>query len=202
MPKIRFSPTELRIIHNSKFFYTKASATLKIDSLLSEVRDEIKSIIEREKTIFPKEVDIRTGKIFRGENYRGLPYLVLDYPKYFGNDSVFTVRTMFWWGNFFSCTLHLQGKALEERRNLLIQNEKLLRKKDIYLCVNKTPWQYYYTKENYVLADTFSEDALNHLFMTKDFVKLSRKIPLKDYTKLKKFAGESFRMFSSVISAQ
>ena len=197
-----FTTKELKIIQNSKFFYTKASATKKIDSLLAEARDEIKSIIEREEIIFPKEVDIRTGKIFRGENYRGLPYLVLDYPKYFGNDSVSALLTMFCWGTFFSCTLQLQGKALEERRNLLIQNEKLLRKKDIYICVNKTPWQYYYTKENYVLADTLSEDALNHRFMTKDFVKLSRKIPLKDYTKLKKFAGESFRMFSSVIPVQ
>src|ERR1051326_3611882 len=106
-----FTPTELEIIHNAKFFYTKASATQKVDQLLAEARDEIKSAIEKTGMVFPKGVDSSMGKIFRGENYLGLPYLILDYPKHFSKDSVFAFRTMFWWGKFFSCTLHLQGKA-------------------------------------------------------------------------------------------
>jgi len=198
----RFTPTELQTLHNTKFFLVKESATEKVQHLFSDVRDEIKSEIKKRKIVFPKEVDASMGKIFRGENYLGLPYLVLDYPKHFSKNSVFAFRTMFWWGNFLSCTLHLQGKALDEKRNLLIQNWKSLRKKNIYLCVNKNPWQYQYTKENYILIDKFSESDLKHLLITKEFIKLSRKIPLKDYKKLNRFCKESFSTFSSSLSSQ
>lgn len=199
---LRITSTELQTIHNKKFFLVKESVSKKIDRLLSVVRDEIKSVIEKEKIIFPKTVDMRMGKIFRGENYLGLPYLVLDYPKHFSKESVFAFRTMFWWGNFFSFTLHLQGKALDENRNRLVNNQKSFRKKDIYICMNKSPWQYFYSKGNYVRIDKFSESDLKHIFITKEFIKLSRKISLKDYKKLNGFCKESFSIFSSSLSYQ
>ena len=117
---ILFTSTELKTLHNSKFFEIKASATKKTDAMLAGVRDTLKKEIEKNNFRFPKEVDVRMGKIFRGENYNGLPYLVLDYPKHFSKDSVFAFRALFWWGNFFSFTLHLQGKALEKQRKKLI----------------------------------------------------------------------------------
>lgn len=197
----RFTPTELQTLHNKNFFYIKESAIEKIQYLFSDVRDEIKNEVKEKKIVFPAEVDESTGKIFRGENYLGLPYLVLDYPKYFSKDSVFSFRTMFWWGNFFSCTLHLQGKVLDERRNLLIQNWKSLRKKNIHICVGKTPWHYYYKKDNYMMIDRFSETELKQFFITKEFIKFSKKIPLKDYKKLNIFCKESFSVFSSSLSS-
>ena len=93
--------------------------------------EKVKAEIKKKKLVFPHAVDALNGKIFRGENYRQLPYLVLDYPKHFSKESVLAFRTMLWWGNFFSCTLHLQGKALDERRSSLIQNWRSFRKKDI-----------------------------------------------------------------------
>lgn len=193
---MKLSRTELKSIHNSGFFYTKASAVKKIDALLAQARDEIRSVIQKQKLFFPAEVDTATGKIFRGENYLGLPYLNLDYPKYFSGDSVLTCRALFWWGKFFSFTLHLQGKALDERRTLLIMNQKKIRKKRLYICVNKTPWQYYYKRDNYILLDRLSDDELTQHFIEKEFVKLSAKIKLKDYRKLPGFAAETFTLFS------
>ncbi len=194
MMKHKFSSSELAAIHNSKFFQTKASVSFKIDSLLAETRDRIKLIIEKEKIIFPEGVDAINGKIFRGENYLGLPYLVLDYPKYFGKDSAIAFRSMFWWGKFFSCTLHLQGKALEEKREMLIKNIKNFRKKKIFICTHHTPWQYYYKKDNYSSIDKFSDTELKKIFSEKEFVKLSRKIELKDYKMLPGFAAATFKI--------
>src|ERR1051326_79600 len=186
---ISFTPAELRTIHNSDFFRIKSSATFKIDSLLAETRDKIKSLIEKEKLGFPKEVDASMGKIFRGENYLGLPYLVLDFPKYFGKDSVLAFRTMFWWGNFFSCTLHI-APVKSFRPNLLL-------KKGVYFCVNDNPWQYQYEKDNYILIDKLSEKKILTHIKKNNFIKLSRKIKLKDYKKLPKFAEETFSILSS-----
>lgn len=198
MEKI-FSSEELITLHNKNFFYVKASVTKKIDELLAEVRDELKSEIQKRKIIFPKEVDVRTGKIFRGENYLGLPYLVLDYPKYFSKHSVCSFRTMFWWGNFFSFTMHLQGKALSKYKAKLIRNKNKLRNKNIFICVNASPWQYHYEKDNYILIDKISSKELKNILSKKEFIKLSRKISLKDYKKLSGFVKESFRMMANTL---
>jgi hypothetical protein len=195
MPKT-FSAPELQTLHNTKFFEVKAAATKKIEHLFAEVRDEIKEDILKNKIVFPKEVDAMHGKIFRGENYLGLPYLVLDYPKHFSKDSVFAFRTMFWWGNFFSFTLHLQGKALSERREELIQQIPSLKKKSIYVCINSDPWQYHYRKDNYLPIDKFTDRELRKLFTEKEFVKLSRKMPLKDYKNLRAFCREAFEILA------
>lgn len=191
MPQI-FSPTEIETLYNKKFFFIKASATQKIVQLFSEVKDEIKRIIEKEKIIFPKEVDTQSGKIFRGENYLNLPYIVLDYPKFFSKESVFSFRTMFWWGNFLSFTVHLQGKVLEERRNILLKNIPNMKRKRIYICINNNPWQYHYKKDNYLLIDKLSDSELKKIFLEKEFIKLSRKIQVKNYKNISKFTRESF----------
>ncbi len=39
---------------------------------------------------------------------------MLDYPRAFGRDSIFACRTFFWWGRFFSLTLHLAGRSWNE----------------------------------------------------------------------------------------
>ena len=192
MPQF-FTTTELKTIHNKNFFFVKTAATQKIHLLFTEVRDEIKNVIEKEKIIFPKEVDSQKGKIFRGENYLNLPYLVLDYPKFFSKDSVFSFRTMFWWGNFFSFTLHMQGKALNDRRNILLKNISSLKKKNIYICVNSNPWQYHYQKDNYLAIDKLSNSELKKLIFEKEFLKLSRKISIMNHKHVVKFSRKSFQ---------
>ncbi|MBI3501250.1 MAG: hypothetical protein HY063_05590 [Bacteroidetes bacterium] len=188
---MRFSPTELHALHNSRFFYIKASVTKKMDALLAQTRDEIKSVIEKEKIILPAEADASMGKIFRGENYLGLPYLILDYPKYFGKDSVFAFRTLFWWGKFFSCTLHAGGIRNKDIR----YKGDVLSGKGVYFCVNDSPWQYHYGKDNYLLIDKLTEKQMQAHIRKNNFIKLSRKMELKDYRKLPEFARETFELF-------
>ena len=195
----KFSPSELSALHNAIFFRTKASVTNKTDLLLSLVRDEIKSEIKAQKITLSKNIDVAMGKIFKGENYLGLPYLILDYPKHFSSDSVFAFRIMMWWGKFFSCTLHLQGEELDKYRKHIILNIPKLKNKKIFFCINNTPWQYHYKKDNYVLIDKLKENMLVDILMKKEFIKLSRKIPLHSYNALPTFSKESFSYFTGVL---
>jgi len=52
-------------------------------------------------------------KISAGENYKNLPYLVLDFPKIGGKDFPFVFRTLFWWGKPISCQLLVRTKFSE-----------------------------------------------------------------------------------------
>ncbi len=136
---LNFSTSEMEVLENTSFLKTKQAVTIKIRQLLGETRQEILAVVRDSGFNFPEGTDISMGKISRGENYRQLPYQVLDFPKLFKKEDIFALRTMFWWGHFFSSTLHLQGKSLEKLRPMIVANFEKLLDKNIYLSIGETP---------------------------------------------------------------
>ena len=195
--KISFSQKELSVLTNTSFLLSKAKAANKLNKLLGSAKNAIEKEIK--KNDLPEGVDTTAGKISKGENYLQLPYMVLDFPKLFSQDSVFAIRTMFWWGKHFSITLHLQGKALEQYRKTIIENAESLKKKKIYFCVNDDPWQYHFEKDNFIFQDKISEKELLKLLKEKSFLKFSRKMKIENYKVLLPFVKESTGLFVSLL---
>lgn len=199
MKAVSFLERELALMQDSDFLKTKQLITQKMHQHLHNAEKQIKSFVLSNKTSFPDYILTKSGKISKGENYRDLPYLVLDYPRYFANETIFTFRTMFWWGNFLSCTLHLQGKVLDYYRENLMDN--LLKiDDDVYFCVHPTPWEYHYEKSNFLPLKAISEEALIEMLNTKNFVKLSRKLSIAQCADLPQFALKTFEIFHKVIA--
>lgn len=186
---IQIRNDEMRVITNSEFFRTKHQVSAKIKLLFGELRNALKNTTP-EFTWIPPQVDIETGRIFQGENYKQLPYIILDYPKLFGKTSVFSFRTMFWWGHHFSFTLHLEGEALEERRDALIKNSSRLKDKGFYICVHHSPWEYHYETDNYCALE--KTPNLEEVLQASKFIKLSRKLSLYEWEETEAFAVETF----------
>ncbi|HMH20736.1 MAG TPA: hypothetical protein VK563_03120 [Puia sp.] len=88
-------------------------------------------------------------RISKGENYKGLPWVVLDYPRYFGRDHVFAVRTLFWWGNYFSVTLHLKGNYKAMFLPVIRENLSLLDGAGFMICVSDDEWRHELGQDNY-----------------------------------------------------
>jgi hypothetical protein len=191
-----FSSDEEKVISEQTFFILKSNATKKIIDQFGVIEREMKSRI----SVFDmnvKGLNISSGKIFRGENYKLFPYILLDYPRLFSKESVFAFRSMFWWGHEFSFTLHLQGIALGQFRNSLFKNYDLLKNKDVFFCVNDTPWQYDFSEENYRSIDHVA-NAKNEM-LTKPFIKLSRKLPVYSHEKVYNYSLETLFLFLSVL---
>ena len=178
------SAKELSIISDTDFLLTKAQALVKIEALLAETRSALGGLVAGSDFPFPAGARLFNGKISRGENYRQLPYRVLDQPALFTDDDLFTFRTLFWWGHFFSATLHLQGLSLERHRPALIDRIERLAGQDIYVSVGSTPWEYHYEPENYQLLTVHHRTHIQRC----DFLKLSRKISLYQWAELPTFA--------------
>ncbi|MCH8318909.1 MAG: hypothetical protein IIA88_10530 [Bacteroidetes bacterium] len=192
------SKKELSIITNTEFLLTKVKVIEKIKAQFARVRDDLRPVINNSGFSFPPKVDTKMGKISRGEYYKQLPFVVLDYPALFTSKSVFAFRTMFWWGNFFSFTLHLQGKALQNYRQNIIRHTDSI-KGNTFICTNSTPWEYYYKKDNYILMDEMPHAALLEILEKAPFIKLSRKIKLSEFNELNSFCRESLSNFLSVL---
>ena len=75
----------------------------RLMDLLLDTKNHLDTAYHLTPLAIPRGENAYSGKISRGENYRGLPYLILDYPAYFSQKDIFAFRTMFWWGHFFQC---------------------------------------------------------------------------------------------------
>lgn len=188
---------ELNILQDTDFLLTKSIVLEKIYKLLEDTRAELIKCVKNTNFSFPDGTDIVTGKISRGENYKNLPYMVLDYPTLFTNESSFAFRTMFWWGNFFSSTLHLEGKALDKYGKTIVDNIDKLLNKNIYIGVGETPWQYHYGEDNYLPLTKDHKNAISYC----EFLKLSKKISLTRWEKLPKFAFDFLNLMLSILSS-
>ena len=191
-----FSQGEASAISERNFFLLKNSATQKIIVLFGMLEIEMKKEL-LQYSIDLKELNSSSGKIFRGENYKSFPYIVLDCPRLFSTNSIFAFRSMFWWGHEFSFTLHLQGEAFEKYKKSLNENLNRLSGKEVYYCVNDTPWHYNYEKDNYLPIEDFI-DRREELF-TKPFLKVSRKLNVDEYAKAYDYAMESFKLFMGLL---
>lgn len=195
---LKFSNEELAAIKDRNFFQLKHSSTKKIVDLFGDLEKELKTIaIDNDLNV--EGLNVSAGKIFRGENYNLYPYVLLDYPRLFTTESIFAFRTMFWWGSGFSFTLHLQGKALDQFRSKLVKDLGSLIGKEVYYCVGKTPWQYHYEKENYILLSENSIDDITMMNTQNEFMKLSRRLDIDHFSLVKEKGIETFNLFYSLL---
>jgi hypothetical protein len=83
--KIIFSDAEIELLNSKEIWGHKQSLTSKLYYQLSAVHDEAKSKFENQlREIL--NVDNVKGKISKGENYCGSPFLILDYPNHFKHE--------------------------------------------------------------------------------------------------------------------
>ena len=117
-------------------------------------------------------------KISKGENYQGLPYVMLDYPRLFGREDVLAIRTFFWWGHSFSVTVHLKGTYRERYLPVLQQRWAELAAAGFHVGISEDEWRHEHVPETYrpiVSAEDFAglPEGSGSPFSGLGFLKLS-----------------------------
>lgn len=178
--KIRLSAKEIELVTQPEWILTKNDIFNRVKEWLAELQQVQQSIITDTKDELPEHMTNTSPKITKGENYRGLPYLVLDYPRYFDKNNVFAIRTMFWWGNFFSVTLHLSGECKDGIIENLRTATGFLRNNAFAVCVNEDEWQHHFGEDNYRLMTAVSDEEFEE-YLDRPFLKIAKKIPLHEW---------------------
>lgn len=133
-----------------------------------------------------------SGKISRGENYKGLPWMMLDHPRYFKEKEALAIRSFFWWGNYFTISLQLSGVEKAKATPRILESFKELRKQAFYICIHKNPWQHDLAKKYYRSLKKMKGEEFREIINTKDFIKLTAKVKLKKWEKGRKEMRERF----------
>jgi hypothetical protein len=190
--KLTLSAEELQLVTGTSWILTKHKIIDIVNILFGNLAEVLKQEVLKAENYLPAAVIASTPKIAKGENYLQLPYLILDYPRCFDKQNVFAIRTMFWWGNFFSCTLHLSGSYKTDFLKALQNNIGLMQSNNFYLCINKEEWQHHFESNNYTAAKSLTEEKIKAILLQQHFIKVAAKFPLHQWDDVPALLEKSF----------
>jgi hypothetical protein len=177
--KIQFLPAEMELVSSPDIILTKNAILQKIKSFFEELQMKQQEVLKNYSSQLPEGVLKISPKISRGENYKGLPWLVLDNPRYFQHNNIFAIRTMFWWGKFFSITLHVSGNNKNDLLKNLTENISLLAKKDFYIYNGAKEWEHDIDPGSYKKLSAVKEEELQKMFSANSFLKIAVKFTVE-----------------------
>lgn len=183
---------------DTDFFKLKASAIQKIEGILKNTEQEVFRLLQNTKYVFPHGTLLKSGKISRGENYNGYPFLILDYPRLNSSESLFLFRTMFWWGNFFSSTLHIKGKFFEEIKENMINAKDRFSGQNSFVFKGEDEWVHDLNHSSYFKVNTLTQNEWADILKSQSFLKISVKTDLKAYSEVSRASLELLSNFLSL----
>jgi len=177
--KIHLSEAELNLACNAEIILTKNTIIKKTIALLQTLQEAM--TIEKQSNVFTNKLFSVSPKISKGENYLGLPYVVLDYPRISGGGDLCFIRTMFWWGNFFSSTLQLSGAYKKEFFNTIASSYQLLCKENYFIGTGADPWHHHFEETNYRKINSLTAKEFLKIIHDKPHIKIAAKWPLEEW---------------------
>ena len=132
--KVTLSPKELELVINADWILTKNLIIQKVYDLFGQVAAAYQSDAAKFTSFNETPVFGIAPKISRGEQYQQLPYVMLDFPRFFTEEDIFAIRSFFWWGNH--CSIHLvikgaylakYGPSIDRYFNLIGKRSKKFR---------------------------------------------------------------------------
>jgi hypothetical protein len=190
--KINLSPYELELVCNKEWILTKHIIIEKVYRLFGALASSMQQRIRQYAVVLPDQATGDNPKISKGENYQYLPYVMLDYPRHFTKSTTLAIRTLFWWGNFFSINLHLSGECKEKALPALKANFAALRQKGYWLCIHVNPWQHHFEADNYVRLENYTADDFATILYREPFIKIAKRISLEQWESAPVFLEHHF----------
>lgn len=180
--KIQLSYLEKELVQNSDWILTKRSIITKVAALFGDLSETYTEIING--SLLPAEIKSIAPKISRGENYHGLPYVVLDYPRVFDKQNIFAIRTLFWWGNFFSISFQMKGKYRKQFINAILSHYQQVASAGYSVCISNDEWDFRFTETNFKPVNELSFGQWESIMSSNTFSKISVKVPLAHWEKI------------------
>ena len=174
---------EQALAANADLLLTKNKIIQAVYELFGKLAEEYKATIA---STLPADITRMHPKISRGENYLGLPWVMLDYPRYFSGADGFAIRTMFWWGHYFSLHLLLQGNKMQ-----WLNEPQLLQANGWYFSTGTNPWQHQFDAASSIPATNVSK-AVVLKQADNGFYKLSIYLPLQEWDNAEVFFKKHF----------
>lgn len=190
--KVSLSAFEQQLVTDANWILTKNRIIQKVYLLFGNLSEQYK--LEPQLQLLPAETLLASPKIAKGENYEGLPYVMLDYPRCFGKEDTFAIRTFFWWGNFFSITLQLKGKYLERYAEVIQHNINKNADENLWINTGDEEWMHHFRSDN-MIRTTEHQQSISD----KKILKLAVQCKLEEWDNAETKLTDSFRLLLGLL---
>lgn len=189
--KLSLNDDDLALLNNRTLIDSKRSALSHIVDLLGDAESRFHELITLYGHLLPPEMVNRHGKISRGENYRGYPWVVLDHPAIFGKSDFMAFRTLFWWGDSFSLIFQAGGQYFADYGSMAFISSLIQKYPEVLVCIGDSPWEHHYEKDNYTtISSDFNLSAFHSHCEQKNFIKIAFRFPLNQLNDLNALLAE------------
>jgi hypothetical protein len=182
---VRLSAEEMRLVTDPAWILTKNSIIRKVVDLFGELSGEWRDVFRLETE----------PKISKGEQYKGLPWVMLDYPRVFGKEDVMAIRTLFWWGYSFSVTLHLKGKYLRSYLPVILSRRGELAAAGFRPGIAEDEWEHEHSAVTMGTWETFDTTP------DRPFLKLSVNVGFDKWNGISEILTAKFSVLAKALNS-
>ena len=193
--KVTLSVGELAMANDKNIILTKQAIIIKAAALFNEQIPAL-SILLHQIFIDDEKLISSVPKISKGENYNGFPYVIMDYPATFNKENIFALRTMFWWGNFISISLHLKGKYKEMYAAKIFKKIAVER---FYVSISDDEWKHDLNENNFIKGKDVS-DQFTVKMEERNFFKIALKYELHHWNMMQSLLPEGYKKIKNLLS--
>ena len=190
---------EQQLVKRSDWILTKNHVMQKIRVMLEALQTERQGIVWEAAPSFLQVPLTINPKISRGENYRGLPWLVLDQPRYFNREEMLAIRTMFWWGEHFSVTLLVSGGLKKQMEPSLLSAYRMLKTNGYALCIAEDPWEHHFEADHFISMGSVTPKAYREHVSRHAFFKAGIRFPLSDIAIMPAKLNSEYRRLMRIV---
>lgn len=193
--KVSLSSFEFDLVSDPKWLLAKNDIIEKVYERFGALSAAYQVMLAQ--SAFPEAVTASSPKIARGEKYEGLPWVMLDFPRKFSDGDVFAVRTFFWWGHFFSITLHLGGAYMHEFLPSIVGAFEAGLLNDAFISCGADAWQHHFRSDNML---PLSDALLKHAAEV-GFLKIGFNTPISAWDDADDFLLVRYKRLLQILSA-
>ena len=195
-----FTTKELKYLQNTDFLKTKRLIIKGFIGLFEDIQTDILHLLDGGSFELPDGLIAKSGKITKGENYKDLPFVVLDCPRFFSKNDIFAYRSIFWWGNYLSNHFLLKGHYLDRYRAQFSDSWSSLKEEGVYLDLSGDPWNHDLSTSDYVHASQLSREKFDEILQRPEFFKLAWRVELDQLKAFHQFSLKNFLTIIKIIS--
>jgi hypothetical protein len=189
--KITLSRKEMELVRDAGFILTKLAVIDKVYAMFG-------NIVHRWQQRYADAPGL-SPKIARGESYQQLPYVMLDLIRVFTPGLCLSIRVFFWWGNYFSCTLHSKGTVSTD------EPEEIARTLGeshfpIFVSTTGDEWNHDLHSEDYREVRSAEELVMALMTTTSTHLKLVKKVDLNDWESAEEKLAEAVSQWMTIVT--
>ena len=187
---VHLSAEEQELVQNANVILTKNAVIEKVKTLLVKVSERLQQCFNENHPLnFGRP--LLPPRVTRGEQYRGLPWVAVDYPRIFKQQGISAIRHIFWWGHHFSCTWHCSGIYHEQALPAVVQHFEQLAAQRWLVFTGADEWTHELTNAHREVAQ-MSKQEFERVLKQHNFFKLCKYLPLSQWNETVAFYDTCF----------